>query len=55
MTKALNTAWVVGGSTGLDAELARILTEEGITTYFSARDKQKLKELSDGNYHVREI
>jgi short-subunit dehydrogenase len=55
MTKAWNTAWVVGGSTGLGAELVRILAEEGITTYVSARDKQKLMELSDGNDHVREI
>lgn len=45
MNNLWKSAWVIGGSTGLGAELVKILTAAGIETYVSARDKDRLKVL----------
>jgi short-subunit dehydrogenase len=47
MNKLWKSAWVIGGSTGLGAELVRQLTAAGIDTHVSARNKDRLKELCD--------
>lgn len=39
--------WVIGGSTGLGAELVKILASAGISTFVSARNKDKLEVLCD--------
>ncbi|MDG1709172.1 MAG: SDR family NAD(P)-dependent oxidoreductase [Emcibacteraceae bacterium] len=47
MNKLWKSAWVIGGSTGLGAELVRELTAAGINTYVSARNEERLNELCD--------
>jgi len=44
-----NSVWVVGGSTGLGAELAKQFSQAGVLTYVSARSEGKLKSLCDEN------
>ncbi len=39
------SAWIVGGSSGLGAEVARQLADAGIDTIVSARSEEALKEL----------
>ena len=41
------SAWVVGGSAGLGAELVRKLAAAGIDTHVSARNRDRLNELCD--------
>ncbi|MGB7285916.1 MAG: SDR family NAD(P)-dependent oxidoreductase [Salaquimonas sp.] len=40
--------WITGGSTGIGAETAIRLANEGFTVYVSARSKDDLKKLADG-------
>jgi short-subunit dehydrogenase len=45
-------AWIIGGSTGLGAELVRQLTENGIITHVSARNEKNLNEVCSENPHA---
>jgi len=47
MNNLWKSAWVIGGSTGLGAELVRILTAAGVDTHVSARNKDRLKDLCE--------
>ena len=52
MNEVWKTAWVIGGSTGLGVELVRKLASDGIITYVSARDQQKLNLLSEEHENI---
>lgn len=40
--------WIVGGSSGLGAEAAKLLASHHVNVYVSARNEKALKELCDG-------
>ncbi len=46
MKRNWQSAWIVGGSTGLGAELAKNLAHDGVVTYVSARNSNRLEILS---------
>lgn len=53
MSTPWKTAWVIGASSGLGAEISKQLTELGCKTYLSARRADKLDELcNELNYAV---
>jgi short-subunit dehydrogenase len=45
MKKCWQSAWIVGGSTGLGAELVKSLDHDGVITYVSARNTDSLEIL----------
>ncbi|MDG1996315.1 MAG: SDR family NAD(P)-dependent oxidoreductase [Emcibacteraceae bacterium] len=49
MNNAWKNVWVIGGSTGLGAELVKKFTNEGINTYVSARNKDVLNSVCEAS------
>lgn len=45
MKRNWQSAWILGGSTGLGAEIAKKLAHDGVVTYVSARNRDKLEIL----------
>ncbi|GAC1432516.1 MAG: SDR family NAD(P)-dependent oxidoreductase [Burkholderiaceae bacterium] len=44
--------WVIGASTGIGAETARLLLKEGALVALSARRQEELEQAADGNPHA---